>query len=123
MEIFALAKSVRFFVPWMMLVTRSKPMPVSTCFAGSGLKVPSGFALNWMKTLFQISMQRASPWLTSEPLVSPSGVRSTWSSEQGPQGPVSPIIQKLSFLLPLTMWMAGSRPTERNFSAQKLHAS
>ena len=46
-------------------------MPVSTCFAGSGENVPSGFALNWMKTRFQISMQRASPVLTSEPLVSP----------------------------------------------------
>ncbi len=44
----------------MMLVTRSKPMPVSTCWAGRGVKVPSGLALNWMKTWFQISMQRAS---------------------------------------------------------------
>ena len=52
------AKSVKFFVPWMMPVTRSKPMPVSTCLAGSGEKVPSGLALNWMKTRFQISMQR-----------------------------------------------------------------
>ena len=52
----------------MMLVTRSKPMPVSTCLAGSGENVPSGFALNWMKTRFQISMQRASPLLTSAPL-------------------------------------------------------
>ena len=43
----------------MMLVTRSKPMPVSTCLAGSGEKVPSGFALNWMKTRFQISMHAA----------------------------------------------------------------
>ncbi len=33
-------------------------MPVSTCLAGSGEKVPSGLALNWMKTRFQISMQR-----------------------------------------------------------------
>ena len=33
-------------------------MPVSTCFAASGAKVPSAFALNWMKTWFQISMQR-----------------------------------------------------------------
>src|SRR5476651_1047726 len=45
----------------MIEVTRSKPMPVSTCFAGSGENVPSGLALNWMKTRFQISMQRASP--------------------------------------------------------------
>ena len=93
-----------------MLVTRSKPMPVSTCFAGSGENVPSGFALNWMKTRFQISMQRASPLLTSEPLVSPPGVRSTWISEHGPHGPVSPIIQKLSFLPPVQMWTLGSSP-------------
>ena len=31
------------------------------------------------------------------PLVSPAGVRSTCNSEHGPHGPVSPIIQKLSF--------------------------
>src|SRR5450432_4178187 len=56
-----------------------------------------------MKTRFQISMQRGSPALTSEPRVSPAGVRSTCSSEQGPHGPVSPIIQKLSFRFPGTM--------------------
>src|ERR1700679_3363984 len=76
-----------------------------------------------MKTRFQISMQRASPLFTSEPLVSPAGVRSTCNSEHGPHGPVSPIIQKLSFLLPLTICTAGSRPTLRNFSAQKFQAS
>ena len=27
-------KSVKFFVPWMIAVTRSKPMPVSTCLRG-----------------------------------------------------------------------------------------
>src|SRR6185503_8942756 len=107
----------------MMLVTRSKPMPVSTCFAGNGENVPSGFALNWMNTKFQISMHRESPLLTRLPCVSPLGVRSTCNSLHGPHGPVSPIIQKLSFLLPLTMWTFGSRPTLRNFSAQKFHAS
>jgi hypothetical protein len=86
---------------------------------GQREKVPSALALNWMKTRFQISMQRASPLLTSEPPVSPAGVRSTWISEQGPQGPVSPIIQKLSFLLPLTMWTLGSRPAAVNLAAQK----
>ena len=63
-----------------------------------------------MKTRFQISMQRGSPAFTSEPCVSPAGVRSTWNSEHGPHGPVSPIIQKLSFLFPLTMCTAGSSP-------------
>src|SRR3954465_11022684 len=71
-----------------------------------------------MKTRFQISMQRASPALTSAPWVSPDGVRSTCSSEQGPHGPVSPIIQKLSFLLPGTIWILGSRPAAANFLAQ-----
>ena len=84
----------------MMLAARSKPMPVSTFFAGSGENVPSGFALNSMKTRFQISMHSGDPALTSDPAVSPFGVRSMCSSEHGPQGPVSPIIQKLSFLFP-----------------------
>ena len=35
------------------------------------------------------------------------------NSEHGPHGPVSPIIQKLSFLLPLTMCTAGSSPPSR----------
>ena len=53
-------------------------------------KRASGLALNWMKTRFQISMQRASPLLTKLPLVSPVGVRSTWSSEQGRTGRFRP---------------------------------
>src|SRR6478609_5102171 len=118
-----LLKSVKFFVHWMIEVRRSKPMPVSTCCEGRVEKVPSGFALYWMNTLFQISMHCAEVPLTSLPPVSPAGVRSTCSSVQGPQGPVSPIIQKLSFLLPFTMCTAGSSPTERNFSAQMSHAS
>ena len=46
-------------------------------------------------------VDEARPWCR------PAGVRSTWSSLHGPHGPVSPIIQKLSFLLPLTMWTFG----------------
>ena len=80
--------------------------------------MPSGLALNWMKTRFQISMQRGSPALTNEPPVSPAGVRSTCISEHGPHGPVSPIIQKLSFLFPLTMWTAGSSPAAVKSLAQ-----
>ena len=78
-------------------------MPVSTFLAGNGVNVPSGLALNCMNTRFQISMHRASPLFTRLPLVSPVGVRSTWISEHGPHGPVSPIIQKLSFLPPVQM--------------------
>ena len=68
-------------------------------------------------------MQRSESLLTREPLVSPSGVRSRWSSEQGPQGPVSPIFQKLSSTLPLTMWMVGSSPALVNSVAQRSYAS
>src|SRR5580658_11059006 len=100
-------------------------MPVSTCFAASGENVPSAFALNWMNTWFQISMQRDEPELTrARPAASSSeGSRLTLISEQGPQGPVSPIIQKLSFLPPLTMWTAGSSPAFLNRPAQTSWAS
>ena len=81
-----------------MPATRSKPMPVSIFLLFNGRNVPSVSALNCMNTRFQISMQYGEPALTSEPPVSPFSVRSMWISEHGPQGPVSPIIQKLSFL-------------------------
>ena len=51
----------------------------------------------------------------------PPAILSPWSkkiSEQGPQGPVSPIIQKLSFTLPWTIWTAGLQPLETNRAAQ-----
>ena len=51
-------------------------------------------------------------------LVSPAGVRSTWISQHGPHGPVSPIIQKLSFLFPKTMCFFGSSPSALKISAQ-----
>ena len=100
-------------------------MPVSTCFAARGENVPSAFALNWMKTWFQISMQRDEPEFTSaRPAASSSeGRRFRFISEQGPQGPVSPIIQKLSFLPPLTMWTAGSSPALRKSPDQMSNAS
>ena len=44
---------------------RSKPMPVSTCLAGSGVSERSGLRLYWMKTLFQISITRGSSPLTT----------------------------------------------------------
>ena len=55
-------------------------------------------------------MQRWESALTSLPLLWPSGVRSRWSSLQGPQGPVSPIIQKLSCLFPMTSVDGGIEP-------------
>src|SRR5437763_6298502 len=72
-----------------------------------------------MNTRFQISMQRESFRFTSAPRVSPFGVRSTCSSEQGPHGPVSPIIQKLSFFPPCTIW---TRPV-RDRKSTRLNSS
>jgi hypothetical protein len=78
-------------------------MPVSTWRAGSGLSEPSSWRLNSMNTRFQSSMKRSLPALTPRPLSAPSRgsvpgpPRSMWISVQGPQGPVSPISQKLSF--------------------------
>ena len=51
----------------------------------------------WMKTRFQISSTLGSSALTRLAAFLPPR-RSKWISEQGPQGPVSPISQKLSFL-------------------------
>jgi hypothetical protein len=85
---------------------RSKPMPVSTCLAGRGVSLPSGPRLNWINTRFQISITRASSALTRSPPFL-SGVRSMWISLHGPQGPLSPISQKLSFLLPRTDALGG----------------
>jgi hypothetical protein len=78
-----------------------------------------------MKTWFQISMQRAEPALTSRrPSASSSEAsRLTLISEQGPQGPVSPIIQKLSFLPPRTMWISGSSPACLKMPVQMSNAS
>ncbi len=47
----------------------------------------------------------------------------TLISEQGPQGPVSPIIQKLSFLPPFTTWTFGSSPAFLKMPAQMSAAS
>ena len=40
----------------MTLTNRSKPIPVSTCFAGNGSRLPSFNRLYWMNTLFHISI-------------------------------------------------------------------
>ena len=83
---------------------RSKPIPVSTCVAGSGTKDLSAFLSNCMNTLFQISTTCGWSLFTSSlpgfKAISASSRKSIWISEQGPQGPTSPISQKLSFLLP-----------------------
>ncbi|OQC26079.1 MAG: hypothetical protein BWX71_01585 [Deltaproteobacteria bacterium ADurb.Bin072] len=85
---------------------RSRPIPVSMLGAGSGVRVPAESRLNCMNTRFQISRYRSqshSPALHSglpHPTVGP------WSrmiSEHGPQGPVSPMAQKLSLSPSLRM--------------------
>src|SRR5256885_66994 len=48
----------------MIATARSKPIPVSTCRCGKGVNELSGFALNWINTRFQISMQRGSSLFT-----------------------------------------------------------
>src|ERR1700740_2075325 len=76
-------------------------MPVSTCREGSGSSEPSFSRLNWLNTLFQISITCGSSPLTSVLpgtfFLASSLRQSTCISVQGPQGPVSPISQKLSF--------------------------
>ena len=89
----------------------SRPIPVSTCFCGSGSSEPFAFLLYCMNTRFQISITRW--WLlftSSTPGTcarSSSLLRSMWISLHGPQGPVSPISQKLSFLFPRMILSAG----------------
>ena len=66
--------------------------------------MPSSLRLYWIKTRFQNSINLAQPPLTQHLwpwtffLSQRSGPRSICISLQGPQGPVSPISQKLSFL-------------------------
>ena len=88
-------------------------MPVSMLRAGSGSRWPSAMRWYCMNTRFQISITCGSDWFTRSRPGMPeaafsSAVRmSMWISEQGPQGPVSPISQKLSCLLPRRMWSSG----------------
>ena len=79
---------------------RSRPMPVSMDGEGSGRRTPSGPWSNSMKTRFQSSTKRSLPCSIRRKgsPASMSSPRSKWISEQGPQGPVSPMAQKLSFL-------------------------
>ncbi len=76
---------------------RSSPIPVSTEGLGSGCKWPCLSRLNCIKTKFQISTY-LSPSASGVP-GGPPATSGPWSkkiSVQGPQGPVSPIDQKLS---------------------------
>ena len=85
-------------------------MPVSMLGLGRGVRTPSAVRLYCMKTRFQISRYRSHSHLPM-PQSGPQDMASPWSmriSEQGPQGPVSPMDQKLSFSPMPTMREGGS---------------
>ncbi len=85
--------------PWQTAVMRSSPMPVSMLGRGRGTMLPFSSRSYCMNTRFQISRNRSQSHLPM-PQLGPqlmSSPWSTWISEQGPQGPVSPMDQKLSF--------------------------
>src|SRR3990167_2828979 len=88
--------------------TLSRPEPVSIDFFGSGSILPLASLENCMKTKFQnskyLSPEKSSFGFFAGPYFSPRSYR---SSEQGPQGPVSPIAQKFSFSPKRTMRFAG----------------
>src|SRR5678810_588704 len=87
----------------------SKPIPVSTCLSGNDSSFPFFDRLNWMNTLFHISITvPVSSLFTNEwPSLFAFGRLSKCISVQGPHGPVSPISQKLSFLLPINILSSG----------------
>ena len=88
-------------------------MPVSIEGFGNPVRLPSANCSNCIKTRFQISMNR-SPSSSGLP-GGPPAIRGPWSkkiSVQGPQGPVGPIIQKLSLV---GMRMIRSSPSPATF--------
>ena len=92
---------------------RSRPMPVSIEGRGSGRRSPGATWSYCMKTRFQNSRKR-SPSSSAEPGGPPAipAPRSMKISEQGPQGPVSPICQKLSEV-PMRMILSSGKPAIR----------
>ena len=82
-------------------------------FCRKGFKAPDFSRLNWMNTIFQISITCGMIGIDQDfPILNfsffESGRKSICISVQGPQGPVSPISQKLSFLLPSESGLAVS---------------
>ena len=85
---------------------------MSTLGLGRGSRVPSSRRLYCMKTRFQSSNQRSqsqAPMAQTGASHRCSSPRSKTISLQGPQGPVSPISQKLSFR-PSPTIRSGGRP-------------
>ncbi len=93
------------FTPCMTAERRSSPIPVSIDGAASGEVSPFELRLNCMKTRFHISMKRSE---SRSSLLTGPEPKSHIISEHGPQGPVSPIAQKLSFSSRRKMRSAGT---------------
>src|SRR3989339_14024 len=88
------------FAFWITVASLSKPIPVSIFFCGRFFKEPSACLSNWVKTRFQtsryLSQSQPGPQIDfPHPLPMPVSYN---ISEQGPQGPVSPICQKFESL-------------------------
>ena len=97
---------------------------------GNCSKEPSDLRLYWIKTRFQISITCGCPLFTSSCpgifFLSSSSLISTWISEHGPHGPVSPISQKLSFFDPSRIRFSGSKalfPSDHKLHDRVLHNS
>ena len=86
----------------------SKPNPVSIFCFGKGVNEPSSSRLYCINTKFHNSR-----YLSSTPTPPPSfdafsSPKSMYISEQGPQGPVGPTFQKLSFSPNLAILFSGT---------------
>src|SRR3990172_6763249 len=87
----------------------SNPIPVSILGFGNGVSLPLASLLYCMNTRFHTSINLSQSHSTLHSGL-PHPIPSPWSmciSEQGPHGPVSPILQKLSFSPSLTILLAG----------------
>ncbi len=100
---------------------RSKPIPVSICLSGNDSKDPLAFLLYCMKTKFQISTTCGWSAFTNDfpsTFAFSSAERiSTWISLHGPQGPWSPISQKLSFLFPIKILSSEMKDFHKSYAS------
>src|SRR5665648_687196 len=97
----SVSKSVSVFCKTEVIL--SKPKPVSIFCLGKGVNEPSSSRLYCINTKFHNSR-----YLSSTPTPPPSfdaffSPKSIYISEHGPQGPVGPTFQKLSFSPNLTI--------------------
>ena len=114
---------------WRTLANRSRLMPVSTLWNGSGTRPPGRWSYS-MKTRFQISSQRGqfSEWSGTHSGPSERWApRSKWISLHGPHGPVSAIRQKLlsspESTSPQIAILSGGRPISSRQTARAISSS